>query len=207
MRKALLASCLIGAMALSGATFAQDAAVNPPVAVDASLQHAATKGITLKAAVALKNWAIFTVGLGTMAGGGALTILASVNSYIAYVANEYLWDYFDPNTNISANSAAFNKQDSAWRNTAKYLTFKPASTTLEWATIYWFTGSWTAMLAMGSVTAITGPIVFYGNNIGWDWYDWYNNPGSPAEQQPTPSAPSPAVKPPHIAWDMPLTGN
>ena len=54
-----------------------------------------------------------------------------------------------------------------------------------WSLIYAYTGSWTATLMMGSASSLAGPVIFYANNIGWDWYDWYSHPSNAAEPTPT----------------------
>ena len=63
-----------------------------PRAVEASVSHAATKGITLKIGSALKKIAIFSIGIGSVAAGGMLTVISTAASYGVCVTNEYLWD-------------------------------------------------------------------------------------------------------------------
>jgi uncharacterized membrane protein len=160
-------------------------AINPtPHAADASVSHAAAKGITLKIGSALKKILIFSVGTGSVAAGGALTAITTASGYAVYVANEYLWDSYAPNTNIAANNQPFDTSASLWRNTTKYLTLKPVGMAVTWSLIYAYTGSWAATLAMGSASSLAGPLVFYANNIGWDWYDWHSNAAAPSPAAP-----------------------
>jgi len=149
------------------------------VAVAPSVEHSALKGVTLRTGVALKDIAIYSLGLGTVAGAGALTAITTAGGYVLYTTNEYLWDRYNPNTNVSANKPSFDQAQSAWRNTAKWLTLKPALVALDWGAIYLWTGSLTATVAMGGAVSLTGPLVFYANNTAWDWYDWYANGGAP----------------------------
>ena len=123
-----------------------------------------------------------------MVSGGVLTALTAASGYAIYVTNEYLWDTYSPNTNLAANNDKFDTSASLWRNTKKYLTLKPVGMVATWSLIYAYTGSWTATLAMGSASSLAGPLIFYANNIGWDWYDWYSHPSNAAE--PTPTTPN-----------------
>jgi uncharacterized membrane protein len=161
-------------------------ATTPPKAVEASVSHAVAKGLTYKAGSALKKLAIYSIGTGSVAAGGALAAITTVTSYAIYVANDYLWDTYSPNTNISANNDSFDTTESFWRNTTKYLTLKPIGMAATWTIVYLYTGSWTATVAMSTLSSLTGPIVFYANNVAWDWYDWYTSP---------PPKPGPQVQP------------
>lgn len=167
---------------LLGPAFA--AAPEPPPAVDASLSHSAVKGLTQRLGSALKKVAIFSLGTGSVIEGGALTVLTSISSYAIYVGNEYLWDSYSPNTNSRANNEDFDPAASFWQNTAKYLTLKPVGMAASWAVIYVYTGSWAATVAMGGVSSLLGPVVFYANNMAWDWYDWYSAPAQPVQRAP-----------------------
>jgi uncharacterized membrane protein len=146
------------------------------------LGHVAAKGVTLKIATTAFGMTVFTVGTGSLWSASALTALGTAASYVTYVANEYLWDTYAPNTNLRANNESFSAWQSLWRNSGKYLTFKPAVVVTHWAVIYLYTGSAAATLAMGSVYSMTVPVIYYLNNVGWDWYDWYGgaSPGPTA---------------------------
>ena len=157
-------------------TFIDDPKQVTPLIVEASVSHAAAKGITLRVASALKKLAIFSSGTGSLTTGAMLTVITTVSGYVIYVANEYLWDLGVPNTNVRVNNESFDTLTSIWRNTAKYLTLKPVGMAVSWSIIYWYTGSWTATLAMGSISSLTGPLLFYANNLAWDWYDWSTAP-------------------------------
>jgi hypothetical protein len=166
------------------------AAGSKPV-VTASVSHAAAKGITLKIGSVLKKLVIFSTGTGSVAAGGMLTAITATSGYAIYVANEYLWDSYAPQTSLAADHP-FDTSASFWRNTEKYLTLKPVGMAATWSLVYLYTGSWTATLAMGSASSLAGPLLYYANNIGWDWYDWYSGSAeatkaSPAsDQQPPP---------------------
>ena len=152
-------------------------AIQPVATVQAapsSLGHAAVKGVTLKLANAVTSVGIFYTGTGSMFASSALSMLIAATSYSVYVTNDYLWDRFSPNTNVAANNQSFQTTTSLGRNTLKFLTFKPAVVTADWTAIYLYTGSWASTLAMGSAWSLLTPVVFYANNTGWDWYDWWS---------------------------------
>ena len=179
---AAVALCLWPACAMAQAA-PQHAA---PPAAEASLDHAVVKGLTLKALLALGSTGVFYAGTGSLAATSILSGLVSVASYGVYVANEYLWDVYAPDT--AAHDASFNASGSLGRNTYKFLTFKPAVMTADWSVVYAFTGSVAAMLTMGTGVSLVAPAAFYANNVGWDWYDWHS-------AAPVPPAPSPATSP------------
>jgi len=167
----------------------------PAAAPTASVSHSAANGITLKIGSALKKILIFSAGTGSVAAGGALTVITTASSYAIYVANEYLWDHYAPPANATA--ASFDASSSFWRNTKKYLTLKPVGMAATWSLIYAYTGSWTTTLTMGSASSLAGPLVFYANNMAWDWYDWYSG----AAKATAPASPAPAQQrsPPTLA--------
>lgn len=145
----------------------------PQQAATASVGHAAVKGLTLKAINALAAMTVFTTGTGSVVAGGTMSIAVAATSYTVFVTNDYIWDRFFPNTNIAANQS-FSMFSSIGRNTAKFLTFKPAVMAADWTVIYLFTGSFASTLAMGSAYSLLSPITFYANNMAWDWYDWWS---------------------------------
>lgn len=174
-------------------SIAQTAPATPPVSASVSVGHAATKGLTLKAALALSSLTVFYVGTGSVVASGLLTGLVSAASYTVYVTNEYLWDLYAPNTNVSANNQAFSAKSSISRNTLKFLTFKPTVMAVDWGTIYLYTGSLASMFTMGPVMSLTAPVIFYFNNTAWDWYDWHATPPAPVPPTSAASTATPAL--------------
>jgi len=169
-------------------TAPSDAAISKgvaPHAVEASVSHSAAKGITLKAMSVTAGTVIYAIGTGSLAAGGLLSVINGAGSYVIYVTNEYLWDYYSPNTNVSANNASFQTTSSLTRNTKKYLTFKPAVTVLNVGTIYWFSETLAATAGMSAGAIFMLPVVFYANNVLWDWYDWHGVPPETATAQVT----------------------
>jgi uncharacterized membrane protein len=153
-------------------TASSDAAAKE--ALPASLVHSAVKTATLKVASAMVSTALFFGGTGSVADAGMLTAIMSVTSSALFASNDYLWDRFSPNTNIRANGEGFDAVGSAWRNTLKYATVKPALIGMGYGVIYWYTGSWASALTLGTASIFAFPVAFYGNNMAWDWYDWYS---------------------------------
>jgi uncharacterized membrane protein len=152
----------------------------PPVAAQASLGHAALKGLTLKVINGAVALGIFATGTGTIVGGSVLAAAVALSSFTVFTINDYVWDTYFPNTNLAANNQSFSTFGSLSRNTAKFLTFKPAVVAVDWSVIYLYTGSMASMFTMGPAYSILSPLTFYANNTLWDWYDWRNAAASQA---------------------------
>jgi uncharacterized membrane protein len=167
------ASALSAALLCPIAATAQTVPSTAEQAVRPSVGHAMMKGITLKAATTGVAAAIYYVGTGSLLDMGTLTALSTAGTYAIYVANEYLWDAFSPDTGVSGNRQTFDAPASLWRNTWKYLTFKPTVAAFNWGLVYAYTGSVSAMITLGSAGTIAIPLVYYANNVAWDWYDWH----------------------------------
>jgi hypothetical protein len=163
----------------AGAGVQATASSDPPAkkALPPSLVHSAFKTTTLKVASAVVSMALFFGGTGTVADATTLTVIMTAASSALFASNDYLWDYFSPNTNIRTNDEAFDALGSAWRNTLKYATVKPPLIGMGYGVIYWYTGSWASALTLGTASIFAFPAAFYGNNMAWDWYDWYSAPG------------------------------
>jgi uncharacterized membrane protein len=100
---------------------------NPPATVQAapgSMTRIASRTLTLDAAIGAVAMSVFTVGTGSVAAAGLLTTGTIALGSVVYPVNEYLWDYYDPNTNLQTNGEAFDPKASLWRNTGKWATFK-----------------------------------------------------------------------------------
>ena len=148
----------------------------PPKPLEASVGHAALKGLTLKAMSVSATAVIFSLGTGSMVTGGWMAGVNGLGSYVIYVGNEYMWDTYWPNTNLASNHQDFQATSSLSRGTLKYLTLKPMLTVLNLGLIYAFTDTLTATATTGVATIMTLPALFYVNNTLWDWYDWRNAP-------------------------------
>ncbi len=182
---AWLRCAAFGAALCPAYALAQPAPAPPPAAA-ASVQHSALKAVTLKALTFSTGAVIYSLGTGSVMAGTTLSAINAIGSFAIFTANDYAWDYYWPNTNISANNASFGAFSSLSRNTLKYLTFKPMVTVLNVGTIYMFTDTLTATAATSTAALVILPFMFYLNNVGWDWYDWYRN-GSPQSGAPLPA--------------------
>ena len=147
-------------------------------AAPASITHALARATTLNVGVGLGSLAIYTLGTGSLVDGGLLAGGTVALGYGLYVVNDYLWDFYKPNTNLSANNVSFDTGASLWRNTGKYITFKTGIVAAKLGLIYAYTGSVAATAVMGSATTAAFPVMFYANNMLWDWYDWRTTPGT-----------------------------
>jgi uncharacterized membrane protein len=169
-------------MALPVTSLAQTATGSsaPASAASGTLGHAAAKGVTLKVINGMVALTVFGTGTGSLVAGGVLAAAVAASSFTVFVANDYIWDRFFPNTNLAANNQSFSPVWSVGRNTAKFLTFKPAVVAVDWSVIYLYTGSLASTLTMGPAFSILSPLTFYANNVAWDWYDWWNTPATAA---------------------------
>ena len=154
-------------------------AAQPPRTMEASVSHSALKGLTLKAMSISTTAVIFALGTGSAATGGVMAVMNGIAGYGIFVANDYIWDTYWPNTNLASNNQNFQATTSLSRNTLKYLTLKPALTLLNVGVIYAFTDTLTATAATSVATIIALPMIFYVNNTLWDWYDWRSAPPEP----------------------------
>jgi hypothetical protein len=145
---------------------------------NASALMSATKATTYKLGTALTNLLILTAGTGVV-GGALLSAFVTGESWLVYGVNDYLWDTYAPKPPPRADGS-FDAKESAWRATEKWLTYKPVVVAFKFGAIYAWTGSVSAMLALGTITAVANTGVFYANNMGWDAYEWWNTPLVPA---------------------------
>jgi uncharacterized membrane protein len=154
----------------------------------ASLEHSALKATTFKAGSTAVNFAIFTYATGGVVGGATVALAALGASWTLYTANDYLWDRFSPPPPRSAD-AAFDTPADVWRNTKKFMTYKPVIAAFKYATVYVYTGSAATTAVAGTAAILVNAVVFYANNIGWDYYEWwYTRPAPPLRPSPGPEA-------------------
>src|SRR5579883_3271623 len=143
---------------------------------DASLSHAAAKATTFKLGAFLVNMAVFSAGTGSVVGGTVLTVFNVSKSWGLFAANDYLWDRWFPTEANKDSGKSFDAKQSFWRNTGKFLTYKPVDTAIKFASIYLYTGSTGVMLVYGTASSVLNTGVFYANNMAWDMYDWWRSP-------------------------------
>jgi hypothetical protein len=167
MRPALFAAVLA---VLAPATCALAQPAPSPHATDqASLSHSALKATTFKAGTVVANLAILSYATG-LAGGAALTTFITASAWVFYTANDYLWDTYSPPPARENTNQAFDATADAWRNTEKYLTYKPVIASVKLGSLYLYTGSVAAMTVFGTASVLTSIAVFYANNMAGDWY-------------------------------------
>ena len=176
-RLLLAASLALGALlAETGAARCATAADtgSPPAGAlsgDASLAHSAEKAATFNIAVVLTNFATFSAGTGSIIGGGILTAVNVAKSLLLYTANDYAWDTCFP-VDITGENKEFDASASVWRTTEKFLTYKPVSIAIKFASIFLYTGSVPVMLVYGTTSEAASTGIFFLNNFAWDAYDW-----------------------------------
>lgn len=155
----------------------------------ASARHVLAKTLTLNLGDAAALMTIFATGTGSLPAATFLTAGTIVIGFVTYPINEYLWDYYRPNTNLSANNGAFDAAASLWRTSYKYVTFKVAVVVGKFGWLYAYTGSAAATLTMGVPSSLALPAIFYINNTAWDWYDWRSAAATGESASSTSTAP------------------
>jgi len=145
-----------------------------------SLKHTLVKTATQKLMSLFVTGVFVYGGTGSVVAASALTAITTTGAVAIFATNDYLWDYFDPPANTRANEPTFSVASSAWRNTKKYLTYKPAIMAFATGTAYLYTGVLSTAVGFGVGSAFIYTGVFYANNMAWDWYDWYSSPGKSA---------------------------
>jgi uncharacterized membrane protein len=169
MRSAMLASVVAGTLAIAPA-----GAQTPTVqADDPSLSYSALKATTYKIGTSLANFGILSYAAGDFSGGTVLAIANTAASWVMYTTNDYLWDTFSPAPSKTRADQSFDTSAEFWRNTGKFLTYKPPVFLFKLASIYVYTGSATTALLFGPASSLTNTVVFYINITAWDLYDWY----------------------------------
>jgi uncharacterized membrane protein len=164
-------------------TVAGGLAINPAMAQStmpsaaqseaASLSHSALKATTFKVGTAVVNLTLLSYAAGGLAGGAALTTFVTAGSWAIFTVNDYLWDSYAPAPVKQNTAQSFDATSDVWRNTGKYLTYKPVVVSMKLAALYLYTGSASVALVFGTASAAVNTAVFYGNNMAWDYYDWY----------------------------------
>ena len=148
---------------------------------DASLTHAAGKATTFKLGAFVVNMVVFSAGTGSVVGGTLLTVFNVSKSWGLFTANDYLWDRYFPTESNKDSSKSFDAKASFWRNTGKFLTYKPVDTAIKFASIFLYTGSASVMLVYGTASSVLNTGVFYVNDLAWDYYDWWMSPAKAQE--------------------------
>ena len=143
---------------------------------DASLTHAAGKATTFKMGAFAVNMVVFSAGTGSVVGGTLLTVFNVSKSWGLFTANDYLWDRYFPTDANKDSGKGFDAKASFWRNTGKFLTYKPVDTAIKFASIFLYTGSASVMLVYGTASSVLNTGVFYANDLAWDYYDWWMSP-------------------------------
>ena len=168
----MLALTTAMSLTLTAPAFAQaDVAVQ-----ESSLGHSALKATTFKVGSTIVNLVLLSRAADGIVGGAALTAFMTVSSWAIYTANDYLWDSYSPPPARQAGGGAFDASDNAMRNTLKFLTFKPVVASVKLISLYAYTGSLTTTAVFGGAAIVTNSVVFYANNMIWDFYSWNSTP-------------------------------
>jgi uncharacterized membrane protein len=140
-----------------------------PGAPKVSLAHSGLKQATYEIGNTLNNFVFLTAGVGGLAGGMVLTAFNTMQSWTVYTTNDYVWEKLYP-PQLSTDGS-FDARQSAWRTTLKYMTGKPVVASIKIAAIYLYTGSPAIALVFGTAATLGASVVFFANNLAWDFYD------------------------------------
>jgi len=152
----------------------------------AALTHSAAKATTFNITVMLTNLVIFSAGTGSVVGGGVLTAFNITKSLFLFTANDYVWDTYFPNDTRQDGNREFDTSQSLWRTTEKFLTYKPISAAIKFASIFVYTGSVPIMIAYGTASEVVNAGVFYLNDFTWGLYDWSSQANGDEDPQGPP---------------------
>lgn len=162
----------------------------PPPAT-ASFGHSGLKTATYEIGNALDNFIFLSAGSGSLVGGALLTSFNTLQSWTVYTTNDYLWQKLYPPAPKTDPNAAFDVKQSAWRTTLKYMTGKPVVASIKIAALYVYTGSIATAFGYGLAATAGASVVFFVNNLAWDYFDERATP-----VQGTPLVVAPAEPPP-----------
>ena len=182
MRPAILAAIVATCLSISPviaqtlpvqSMLASNAPAQSAPTQDASLPRSAMRATTFKAGTIITNLGILSYATGGLAGGVALTAFMTASSWVVYTLNDYAWDRYAPRSTMPNANASFDTRADLWRTTKKFLTYKPVTASITIASLYAYTGSPAVAVVYGTAAAVTNTVVFYANNLAWDYYDWY----------------------------------
>jgi len=149
----------------------------------ASLAHSGVKQITYEIGNTLNNFVILTFGVGGLGGGVLLTVFNTMQSWTVYTTNDYIWEKLYPWKPSEDGTGSFDVKQSFWRTTVKYMTGKPVVAGIKIAAIYVYTGSAATAFVFGTAATAGASVVFFINNLSWDFYDHMTAPVAAAPNQ------------------------
>lgn len=136
----------------------------------ASLAHSSKKTFTYEIGNTLNNFLFLSAGTGGVVSGGMLTAFNTLQSMTVYTTNDYLWEKYYPRP-VPKEGETFDIKESTWRTTLKYMTGKPVVASIKIAAIYVYTGSAAVAVMYGAAATTGASVVFFVNNLAWDYYD------------------------------------
>jgi hypothetical protein len=136
-----------------------------------SFAHSGMKTATYEVGNTINNLIFLTAGTGGLVTGALLTGFNTMQSWTVYTTNDYLWEKFYPLQTGKDGSNVYDVQQSFWRTTWKYMTGKPVVASIKIAAIYVVTGSAAVAVAYGTAATAGASMVFFANNLAWDYYD------------------------------------
>lgn len=139
----------------------------------ASLAHSGVKQLTYEVGNTINNFVFLTAASG-LAGGALLTTFNTMQSWTVYTVNDYVWESLYPRE--ASKDGSFDVKQSFWHTTLKYMTGKPVVAGVKIAAISLYTGSMVTGLLYGTAATAGASVVFFANNLAWDFYDQLTTP-------------------------------
>jgi uncharacterized membrane protein len=161
------------------------ATASAPVST-ASFRHSGLKTVTYEVGNAIDNFVFLSAGAGAVTGGLFLTAFNTLQSWTVYTTNDYFWERYWPRDTSQDAGKSFDARQSFWRTTFKYMTGKPIVASIKIAALYAYTGSAATALVYGTAATAGASVIFFVNNLAWDFYDQYVAPRVGDEPVKTP---------------------
>ena len=134
-----------------------------------SFAHSSLRTLTYEVGATLNNFVFLSLATGSVVTGGGLTAFNTLQSWTVFTINDYLWNLYSP-PQIQREGEAFDAEESLRRTSWKYLTGKPVVTFNKILAISLYTGSLSTGLFYGLSAATGSSVIFFLNNIAWDYY-------------------------------------
>lgn len=134
-----------------------------------SFAHSSLRTLTYEVGATLNNFVFLSLATGSVVTGGGLTAFNTLQSWTVFTINDYLWNLYSP-PQIQREGEPFDSEESFRRTSWKYLTGKPVVTFNKILAISLYTGSFTTGVFYGLSAATGSSLIFFLNNIAWDYY-------------------------------------
>ncbi len=134
----------------------------------ASWGRSSLKALTYKIMTTTANLAIYTAGTGSLVQGSVISGMLATYSFVTYTVSDYVWDTYYPPP--APGTAEFDAEQSAWRTTYKFVTYKAMNIPAIFAAGIYVMGDPVSGAALATALSVGKTGLFYLNNFAWDYY-------------------------------------